>query len=231
MKTNLLILATLIILTQGDGQWIQTAGPMAHRDVPMFAVFTTGETLIVGCYRGGAYLSTNNAVSWEERSNGLPWDYEYTDVYDFLVEGNWLIAGTGDGVYRSSTFGELWLESNTGLPSSLGIDMFVKLTGLISGGTGVGLYSSTDNGESWFADTIGLYRGSTGAVTYIWALAAIGLTRFAGTANGVSADQISGRVKWLFFRLGRELWGTSFVRQRRTLDSGKFWTSGGRLRY
>lgn len=201
MKPNRLILTTLIIFTQGASQWIQTAGPIAHRGVPLLTVFTTGDTLIVGAYRGGSYLSTNNGVTWEERNNGFPWYYDYTNVNDFLVENDWLIAATDNGVYRSSTFGEFWIESNAGFPASVGMDVFARLPGLISGGSAVGLYSSTNNGMSWFADTVGLDRTATGAVTYVWALATVGSTRFAGTANGVYISPAPG-LPWQEANIG-----------------------------
>ncbi len=186
MRTHHHILVALMLFSQTRGQWIQSNGPTTYRGVPMWAVLCKGDSLLVGCYRGGVFFSTNDGVSWEERNIGFPWSSgEYTDMNDFLLKGNWLIAATANGVYRSSSFGESWSESNTGFPTPYSMSKLVQTSGLISGGSEHGVYSSSDNGSSWSVDTVGLFRDPWGRITYVRALATIDSTRFAGTANGV----------------------------------------------
>jgi hypothetical protein len=90
-----------------------------------------------------------------------------------------LFAGTnGEGIFRSTTGGNYWVQKNNGLTSLNISDIVRDSARLICGTNPEGVFHSTDNGGSWTK----LDNGLTG---YIRALKISGNTLFAGTGNGV----------------------------------------------
>ena len=94
----------------------------------------------------GVYKSLNNGGSWIDSNGGGYITGE--PVNAFLVSGGSLFAGTNNGVYMTSGYGNSW--TFTGLPDTIDVSRLA-----ISGGniyaatTNDGVYLSSDNGNSW----------------------------------------------------------------------------------
>ncbi len=65
-------------------------------DSNIYAITVIGTKVFVGT-DSGVFLSTNNGTNWLAVNDSLP---EFTSVESFTTDGNYLYAGTSDGVWR-----------------------------------------------------------------------------------------------------------------------------------
>ena len=96
------------------------------------------------------YKSTDNGITWIERSNanGIPSVIKANDIYVYL--------GTfGYGIYRSSDDGINWESINSGL-SNLEIHSLAIFNDYVFAGTENGIFISNDTGTTWSELNIGL---------------------------------------------------------------------------
>jgi hypothetical protein len=93
--------------TNSGTNWTQTS--LNNQNVYSLAV--NGNNVFAGCGNNvGLYFSTDNGSSW----NG-PTLTNVLKIGSLLVNGNYLFAGTTDGVYVSPDFGADWVQKNEGL--------------------------------------------------------------------------------------------------------------------
>jgi photosystem II stability/assembly factor-like uncharacterized protein len=108
---------------------------------------------------GGGYFgskvsrSSDNGLSWERQDYGLPvpgW------VYILKFYNNRLYAGTNQGVYYTTNYGQNWVACNSGM-SNKTVYSFVKHnSNLFAGTRDNGIYRSSDFGNNWLSVNNGL---------------------------------------------------------------------------
>jgi len=147
-------------------------------------------------FYGTIYKSTDNGLTWEERSQGLP---RRTVRGMICVSDLTLLAATwGNGVFRTTNGGDSWIASSSGLPSNSRIFSFAKSnTGLIFACTmDSGAYVSSNGGISWTRSSSGI------ATSTVYRIAANSSgTLFAGTLTGVFRSTNYGQA-WTGFSAG-----------------------------
>jgi len=97
----------------------------------------------------GAFLQSPGAAAWTR----LPGPISNLTIYDLTVDkdGEWVFAGTSDGVYRTS-LQELNFQKPSGytfIPRVFSLLSSSKVSGRIFAGTHVGLLRSDDSGLTW----------------------------------------------------------------------------------
>jgi hypothetical protein len=173
--------------TDNGVSWTDTGLPQSAS-----CLAVSGTNLFAGTENNGVYLSSDYGASWAKVSNGLIGSYA-NYVTSLAVNGNYIFAGTRDGVYRSTNNGTSWDTANTGMRSSTYVIALIVIPNGTNGttiiaGTEQGTYLSNNNGNNWtyISTNTGL------PYEYIDAFAAIpngkgGTNLFAGSQN----DEIS----------------------------------------
>lgn len=137
-----------LFISDNDGaSWSRVTDPGLTAEHFTCLEFNSLGHIYVGTDDGGVFRSTNNGLSWESKSNGLPNSIEslVIDVSDNLF------AGTSDGrLYYSVNNGDLWTQTGSGLPGT-NINAFsINSSGqMFAGLDGNGVYRSIDNGNNW----------------------------------------------------------------------------------
>ncbi|MGH7726908.1 MAG: FlgD immunoglobulin-like domain containing protein [Candidatus Eiseniibacteriota bacterium] len=192
-----------------------------------------GTNLYAGTYLGDAYRSTDNGVTWTAINNGLPLGQAHVFALITSPTGT-VLAGTGNGIYRSTNFGANWTRVFTlhGLS-------FAKNGTTLYAGTGNGVYQSTNDGATWTPINTGLN------FTWIYSMAAIpnggGVTLFAGaggvlrsTNNGASwtaaSNGLTSLLVWALTTVPNPSGGTDLYAGTgdgifRSTDNGDSWTN------
>jgi hypothetical protein len=173
----ILLFNTMIIFPQ----WTQANGPYGGK---IFSIAISGNNVFAGT-NGGVFLSTNNGISWNQTSNGLP--TSAGNVNALAINGNNVYAGIGgSGIYLSTNNGSSWTGINNGLPSTV-YTIALQGNNIFAGIFGNGIYLSTDNGSSWSEVNNGLTN------KYVTSLAIKGNNVFAasGLGNGESGVFLS----------------------------------------
>jgi hypothetical protein len=102
----------LYISSNGGISWSLAAfGSMVIK-----ALAVKGDTIFVGTYGDGVYVSKDTGHTWSSKSTGLP--YSGLSVFSLLIKENYIFAGTAYGVYVSSINGGNWVAINDGFPFS-----------------------------------------------------------------------------------------------------------------
>lgn len=142
-----------------------------------------GTNVYAGTYLGQAFRSTDNGATWTAINSGLPVGQAHVNGLMTTPTGT-VLAGTMNGIYRSTNFGASWTRVFTFYGFS-----FAKHGGTLYAGTSSGVYTSTNDGATWTA----INNGITGS--WIYAMAAIpngsGVTLFAA-AGGVLRSTDNG---------------------------------------
>ncbi|MGB5530678.1 MAG: hypothetical protein WBQ32_11985, partial [Ignavibacteriaceae bacterium] len=117
------------------------------------------DTILLGSWDMGVIRSFDGGVTWSRVNNGNI----YNGIYEIieLDDGSVLAGSAGGGVFKSTNWGDLWIPSNTGLPTNsqgyIFAKSFCKTTpGCLLVGTAEGIYYSTNNGETWSFKSAGL---------------------------------------------------------------------------
>jgi hypothetical protein len=130
-------------------------------------------TYVYACTSQGVFRSSNDGVTWEGMSNGIP----QLLCHGIISAGDYIFLSTLSGVFKSADQGESWSDAGMAdidcrsICSTEGAVLFV-------GTQGSGVYKSTDNGDSWTAVNTGLTSTSFRAIQ------AQGSTVFAGGQIG-----------------------------------------------
>lgn len=115
----------------------------------------------------GIYVSSDSADNWIPKSSGLvattPFD---TAVFDIIKKDSDLFAATGgEGIFRSSNYGNSWTAVNTGLTNQSVRSLATDGVNLYAGTAGAGVFISSNNGGTWVAASTGLTNGDIKAIT------------------------------------------------------------------
>lgn len=138
---------------------IVAAGHSPHHVITDIATATVSEskshTFIL--ITDQVFRSDERGAEWKNLVNGLNNRYAFTDIEmsgQYESDGIVFLASSGDGVYRSSTYGESWKDADAGLgrldighlsiSSNFAYDNRV-LAAAISGG----VWRSLDGGDTW----------------------------------------------------------------------------------
>lgn len=128
------------------------------------ALYTKGNEVFLGIELNGTppgsasvYKSLDSGKSWFPSESGM----HVGVVRCFIEKGNFLFAGTDDGVFYTTNSGQNWNRTSTFLNEKdiscfcvNGNILFAAILGA-STTTGLGVYASTDNGVTWTAVNYG----------------------------------------------------------------------------
>jgi photosystem II stability/assembly factor-like uncharacterized protein len=142
-----------------------------------------GTNLYAGMYMGQVFRSTDNGASWTTINSGLPVGQANVNALVTTSSGT-VLAGTMNGIYRSTNFGDSWTRVFTSYSFS-----FARHGTTLYAGTANGVWRSTNDGANWTAINAGM------GFTWIYAVAAIpngsGVTLF-GSAGAVFRSTDNG---------------------------------------
>lgn len=126
-------------------------------------------------YSPGIYISNDNGLNWTLSNTGLldgsPFEDLHLCIRDIFINGNDILIGTQDGVFKSTNQGQSWAPSNIGInePNNIQALHFEKMGNAIFLQTAVDIYRSLDNGFTWVdlnnsinANPFSLVSNSTG---------------------------------------------------------------------
>ena len=159
--------------TDHGDNWNLTLPPSILPFVEDFALDFIGDSsrnLYAGG-QGGVYLSKDDGINWQAVNSGL----ENREVRSLAVisdetRGSTLLAGTTEGVFRSSNYGASWVPSGLTDLIVYALTVFkdeagntIILAGIDTENTGLGncIFRSTNNGQSWIESSLPtLWAGS-----------------------------------------------------------------------
>jgi len=141
---SVVVLAIALYLSMASvlpAQWRQTQGPLNKWTIRALAasgntIYATADSTWGGTY---VYCSTDNGLTWNQ-GGVVPGMQSH-----LMVAGNYLYAGTNNGVFQSADNGQHWTKTLDGEVwsfASLGSDVFATVLEK-------GIYRSTDNGSTW----------------------------------------------------------------------------------
>lgn len=121
-----------------------------------------GDSVYVGTFNNGVFLTTNNGSSWAAHNQGLT----NARVFSLAASGSNLFAGTdGGGVFRSINGGMDWVQVNIGLTDTIVLSLVADGSNIFAGTQLQGVFRSSDNGTSWIAANNGLPTSPVLALT------------------------------------------------------------------
>lgn len=184
-------------LPSASAQWI----PLSSGLQSTRSLTELNGDLYAAVYINGIKKSTNNGVSWNTMTSGLPntgGNYSCESVGD---NGSFLFTGTHDGIYRSDDGGITWEVANGTLTANNtvyankwfvfgGITMAV-FKGSVAGGGGI--WRTGNNGDDWFIGHSGM-----GSNVEVHHLAQAGSTLWASTSVGLYTSTDNG-LNWTAF--------------------------------
>lgn len=106
-------------------------------------------------YQPGIYISNDNGLNWTISNSGLlagsPAEELNLCIRDIFINGNEILIGTQNGVFKSTNQGQSWSPSNIGInePNNVQALHFVKFGNSIFLQTANDIYRSMDNGFTW----------------------------------------------------------------------------------
>jgi photosystem II stability/assembly factor-like uncharacterized protein len=155
-----------------SAQWVQTNGPYGGA---ISSIAVKGHTIFIGDNIGGIYRSADNGANWV--FSGLA----DSNVASLAVLGNYLFAGTGEGIFISSDNGVSWDMADSGLKNLFIKTLAVNGSIIYAGTWGSGVFRSSDTGKSWIE--VNTHLTSDGCF-WITSLFASGTVLFAGAGFG-----------------------------------------------
>lgn len=199
------------------------------------AILINGNEIIIAMQQFFMYKSSDYGNTWELIFN------EYTSIKKLVKSGDYIYAGTGNGIYVSGDNGQNWVQSNEGLTNhnlssliSSGNSLYVTCNN--SGTSSVGnVFVSSDEANTWHDITTDLTR------LFINAIEVIGPNILVGTFAGVYKSSNNGSnweqsnnglnivttIKTLKSDGTQLFTGTEFGAFK-TLDDGQNWIPIGR---
>ena len=103
-----------------------------------------------GSFDGAAFRSTNNGANWTPIQSGLPTGHNVNEL--FTTPAGTVVAGTSNGIYRSTNFGASWAQAFPGQYAFT----FTQNGSTLYAGTSNGVYRSTNDGVTWTAINNGM---------------------------------------------------------------------------
>ena len=118
----------------------------------VIAVVQNNEGHLYAATRQGVFRSTNDGLTWDTLSDGLPAAFsESQAVQTLYLNGNGeVLAGTyAFGVFRLVTPQDLWTPSHAGYTNQTVSSLLTNRFGTIFASTPIGLFQSEDVGRTW----------------------------------------------------------------------------------
>ncbi|HET7152693.1 MAG TPA: hypothetical protein VFJ29_02935, partial [Candidatus Kapabacteria bacterium] len=176
----------IMVSTDNGATWNkETAGLQGQY---VYAIWASGNDLLVGVQNGPVLSSTNGGVTWSTNSNGIPTTFT---TYTFFNSGATIFAGNSAGIYQTTLNSGSWSAANSGMISPYiqavcvdpnnGNIIAATLTGTIN--------ISSDNGATWSP-------AATSMGTYPIFIKMHGNKIFAGSYNGLYSSTNYGST-WL----------------------------------
>ena len=169
----------VILVQEGSGQWVKTAGPPAGADI--MGLHARPTVLLAGTFNG-TFRKSTAAVTWQKVSGGLA----NQKATSFASDDSLVCAGTAfAGVFLSFDDGRTWNAACGGLNGIVIEALDLHMSKILAGTNGGGIFASTDYGGTWQQSDSGLTNLS------ICAFARLGVKLFAATNGGgvqVSTD-------------------------------------------
>ncbi|HWQ34115.1 MAG TPA: Ig-like domain-containing protein [Blastocatellia bacterium] len=136
---------------------------------------------------GQVRIIVNPVLSWTQNADGP----NGGEIFALVGDPSMLLAGTYEGIFKSTDGGAFWLKSNGNLPPGGAVNSFAgsASNGFISRhGTGPndGVWRTTDGGATWTQASNGL------PAVFIHALLMNGTTLLAATENGIFRSTDNG---------------------------------------
>jgi photosystem II stability/assembly factor-like uncharacterized protein len=191
----------------------------------VLALETFGPNLFAGTSNQGVSRSTDTGRDW------MGVGFGGVQVNSFSMIGKTLYAGTLNGIYHSSDFGQSWL-CGSGFEYNQALSLWNNGRVLLAGTNGSGLFRSNDFGKSWFQTGFDL---DTSGTAELGPMASMGSLLFVATGDiycskdtGVTWENISPHLPGLgvisLTSLGNDLFaGTYDSGVYRSSDTGKSW--------
>ena len=130
--------------------WTSATGPISYKIIR--ALWASGAT-VLAAGEGGFFKSTDNGVSFNSvamGSVGLPTNGTYVSAFT-SVGSTLLAAMSTGGVYRSTTGGDSWTPSSSGLPPTVNASSLASNGNTVILGSSNLVYRSVDGGATWVA--------------------------------------------------------------------------------
>ena len=164
------IVVVFLLSTTLFAQWKPVSGTYG---TSINCLYAKDKNLFAGT-QAGAFLSTDNGVTWIGVNNGL-----YSpQIFAFTSIGNTIAAGTMSGVFVTTDNGTTWTRpTNTGLTGSV-YALVADGSNIYAGAYSGGVFVSADNAATWTALNTGLTKKD------IQTLLLSGNNLFVGTASG-----------------------------------------------
>jgi hypothetical protein len=173
--------------TDNGNSWVQVNNGLA--DTIVVAVLLRGADVYAATWDGGVFKSTNKGGTWVPVNAGLAGDG--LRLQSLAGTSTSLIAGTRDGVYRSTDGGTFWGKAASGLTSGSVSVLYPAGSEIFAGTLGSGVYRSTDDGVNWGTASTGLDNSN------IRGIAGKGCLLFVGTYGGkVLYKSTNGGSQW-----------------------------------
>jgi hypothetical protein len=155
--------------------------------------FTLPGTIYAGTEGSGVFRTSNNGVTWTEQNAGLQGAAQ--DIRAFYTSGSDVIAGTGVGLFKSTSNGPWQTLSQEAGADRMGGRAVQALetsgSTLLAGTASGGVYRSTDSGATWTPTPM---PGMQAAET-VWDLKrspSLASRVYAATTRGVYVSTDSG---------------------------------------
>jgi hypothetical protein len=174
----LLVLAVNILPAKAH---FTTKGPYGGSVTCLLA---TDTQVFIGTANGGVFRSTSAAVT--------SWHYaNYSGLLNGSVNslasmGQYTLAGTNGGIFKSNDAGNSWNVSNSGLSNQTVLSLIAAGDHIIAGTNGGGIYLSHDSGSTWEQSNVGLTN------LIVTAFAFDGIAIYAATHAGVFSSVDEG---------------------------------------
>ncbi|HZS05030.1 MAG TPA: Ig-like domain-containing protein [Blastocatellia bacterium] len=129
-----------------DYMWVSINNGLSNLNVRALALVGARD-LYAGTDGGGIFYSSDFGDTWTQvgsTTSGLTNE----NVTSLAVDGANIYAGTGGGVFVSTTNGATWAPINTGI-TNLNIQTVAASSGKLFAGTIGGVFFSKDGGTSW----------------------------------------------------------------------------------
>ena len=147
-----------------------------------------GSEIFAGTYLNGVVSSTDDGITWNITDTSL-----HREIDAITVNGNYIFAGGGAVMLRSSNNGSSWEVIQNGLQyGQTTVTGFAVTEGKILASTFAGVVVSTDNGNNW-SGLVG--TNSTNQVT--GCIAVIDSTVLVGWEGGIIRSTDDGR-SWYY---------------------------------
>ncbi|HET9795535.1 MAG TPA: hypothetical protein VFS34_13865 [Thermoanaerobaculia bacterium] len=145
--------------TDSGAHWTPSAAGITDGFLVAIAVDPTSADIVyTSTFSGHLFRSTDGGETWAESDSGLP----HTDIDSILVDPTQpatVVAGTGNGLYRSTDHGASWHPAAGGPPGNSGdkdqtpyglsAATFGNVPTLYAASHFGGLFASTDHGATW----------------------------------------------------------------------------------